>query len=235
MKTSLLALCATLLLLSASGRAETWVLDTGNRGYNCHGFTFTQGGEVVDQDDIRIDEDSQEPTDQVGRVIRDHYTEVSPEDARMGDIIVYDDPARPSHTGLVVLNDGGTVVVVSKDGQEGDLNLHEPGDYGHAGPQDWKIFRSNRQLEIPDSMAELKEQLKLAYRHRNRDLITRWAGRLGRLLSALHNHQSDLHEPAEEEEVVRGTSYHLGERERHSFMNRMSQPSYAQGTHHGCR
>ncbi len=59
-------------------------------------------------------------------------------------------------------------------------------------------------------MAELKEQLKLAYRHRNRDLITRWAGRLGRLLSALHNHQSDLHESAQEEEVVRSISCHLG-------------------------
>lgn len=152
MKKMIAALVLTASLWSAAW-ADPTPLQTGNSSYNCHGFTFTGGNAVVDQFATTGENDN------VGDVIQADYEPIeNAADAQPGDIIVYDGPNTPSHTGIVVGVENGVPVVVSKFGQEGDLNLHVPGEYGNATAKDWKIYRRDDVQPDPEA-GQLSQQL----------------------------------------------------------------------------
>ncbi|MBI3929141.1 MAG: hypothetical protein HY319_26590 [Armatimonadetes bacterium] len=153
-------------------------------GYNCHGLTFTGGREVVDQHAVP----GESEVDNVGKIIRDQYHSVDSGQAQLGDIVVYDGPNSPSHTGLVVGRDGqGNLVILSKDGDRGDLKIHEVNDYKNGTTdQDWCIYRRNGETSLDPAAAAKARELLRALGFQNWDIVRRRSLELKRLLSSPH-------------------------------------------------
>jgi hypothetical protein len=187
LRNSIAALILSLSLWSAAW-ADPVVLQSGDDSCNCHGYTFTAGNRVVDQFG-----GSESAPDNVGQVIQDGYQPVTdPSTARPGDIIVYDGADAPSHTGIVVGVKDGRPVVVSKWGQQGDLKLHDPGEYGKARDADWRIYRKTGSQADPENERLSRELLEAGDERAVRRAADRLLPRLQRLNMARNIRLSDV-------------------------------------------
>jgi len=113
---------------------------------NCHGTTF-------DESKTEIAEE------QVQAIIDHNYTHITrPAAAKVCCVVVYGDPKKPRHSALIVEVDanGDPTFVVGKDGGNGELWAHPPGNFG----DDWQVYC---RTTIPDDRQAEVARLQKAY------------------------------------------------------------------------
>ena len=198
--------------------ADPVSVESGNTTYNCHGFTFH-------------DAQTEGPQESTKQTLDDHYHEV--DDPQPGDVIVYDGEL-VSHTGLVIGHDeDGNLLVVSKFGTPGDLQIHQPNEFGDStGDGDWQIFRPNgTSIEPhPDFLDWFDTYLK-AVKYNNADLKQRYGRRLARYLSRLQ-FATRQHLEHQQTQANRGTMFRAAQGRQQStvVLNPFAQPTYPHGS-----